>query len=168
MRGGIDVTVTLGSRSTDTMGGLGPGPLQAGDRLPVGAEPAGPVSGAVAAPRPEVAELRIVPGPRADWFAPKALQTLLDATWIIQPHSDRVGVRLDGPSLRRAVHRELPSEGTLPGAVQVPPDGRPILLGPDAPVTGGYPVLAVVRDADLDAAFQRRPGQTLRFALKAP
>jgi biotin-dependent carboxylase-like uncharacterized protein len=168
MRGGIDATVTLGSRSTDTMGGLGPGPLQAGDRLPVGAEPAGPVSGAVAAPRPEVAELRIVPGPRADWFAPKALQTLLSATWIIQPDSDRVGVRLDGPSLRRAVQRELPSEGTLPGAVQVPPDGRPILLGPDAPVTGGYPVLAVVRDADLDAAFQRRPGQTLRFALKAP
>jgi allophanate hydrolase subunit 2 len=150
------------------MGGLGPASLQAGDRLPVGAKPTDPVSGAVAVPRPAVAELRIVPGPRADWFVPKALQTLLDATWIIQPDSDRVGVRLDGPSLRRAVPRELPSEGTLPGAVQVPPDGRPILLGPDAPVTGGYPVLAVVRDADLDAAFQRRPGQTLRFALKAP
>jgi biotin-dependent carboxylase-like uncharacterized protein len=168
VRGGIDVAPTLGSRSTDTMGGLGPAPLQAGDRLPVGVEPAGPVSDAVAAPQPAPATLRVVPGPRADWFVSGAIQTLLGAAWTIQPDSNRVGVRLDGPPLRRAVQRELPSEGTLPGAVQVPPDGRPILLGPDAPVTGGYPVLAVVRDADLDAAFQRRPGETLRFALRTP
>jgi allophanate hydrolase subunit 2 len=70
-------------------------------------------------------------------------------------------VRLSGPALERAVHEELPSEPTLPGALQVPPDGRPILFGPDAPVTGGYPVIAVV--LDLDPAAQLRPGDVVRF-----
>jgi biotin-dependent carboxylase-like uncharacterized protein len=166
VRGGIDVAPTLGSRSTDTMGGLGPAPLQAGNRLPIGAEPAEPVSDAVAVTRTAPTEVRIVPGPRTDWFVRDAIQTLLGVAWTVQPDSARVGLRLDGPALRRAVERELPSEGTLPGALQVPPIGRPIVLGPDAPVTGGYPVLAVVRDADVDAAFQRRPGETLRFTLK--
>ena len=77
--------------------------------------------------------------------------------------TDRIGVRLDGPQLARAVHLELPSEPTRPGAVQVTADGRPVVFGPDAPVTGGYPVLAVVTAGGLDVAAQLRPGDTVRF-----
>ncbi|WP_324276271.1 hypothetical protein [Blastococcus brunescens] len=77
--------------------------------------------------------------------------------------SDRVGLRLSGPRLERARGDELPSEGLVPGAVQVPPDGAPVLFLADHPVTGGYPVLAVVATADLPAAAQLRPGDRLRF-----
>ncbi len=82
------------------------------------------------------------------------------------PQSDRVGVRLDGPPLTRRLGRaELPSEPVVTGALQGPPDGRPVLLGPDRPTTGGYPVIGVVVDADLDRAAQLRPGDTVRFRL---
>jgi biotin-dependent carboxylase-like uncharacterized protein len=164
VRGGLAVAPVLGSASTDTLSGLGPAPLRAGARLAVGATPDDPVSGAVAAPARASGVLRIVPGPRADWFTPGALDTLRSATWTVRADSDRIGVRLDGPALQRVRVDELPSEPTLPGALQVPSDGRPILLGPDAPVTGGYPVIAVVRDADKDAAAQLRPGQLVRFS----
>jgi allophanate hydrolase subunit 2 len=81
----------------------------------------------------------------------------------VGPDANRIGIRLAGPPLERAVLDELPSEPTLPGALQVPPDGRPILFGPDSPVTGGYPVIAVVDRAGLEAAAQLRPGDTVRF-----
>ena len=81
------------------------------------------------------------------------------------PHSDRTGLRLDGPALARAGPAELPSEGMVAGALQVPPGGQPILLLADHPVTGGYPVIAVVRSADLAVAAQLRPGQRVRFAI---
>jgi biotin-dependent carboxylase-like uncharacterized protein len=160
VRGGVDVPPVLGSRSTDTLSGLGPAPLRAGDRLPVGPSPAGEVSGASAAfASPAGLALRF--GPRDDWFTAEARRRLLSAEWTVRPDSDRIGLRLDGPRLERAVGGELPSEPTLPGAVQVPPDGRPIVFGPDAPVTGGYPVIAVL--LDLAAAAQLRPGDRLRF-----
>jgi biotin-dependent carboxylase-like uncharacterized protein len=163
VRGGLAVDPVLGSRSTDVLSGLGPQPLRSGDRLPVGRPPADEPSGATAAltrmPRP----LRISFAPRADWFAPEAAVLLTTTAWTVRPDSDRVGVRLDGPPLPRVRDGELPSEPTLPGALQVPPDGRPILLGPDAPVTGGYPVIAVLADADLDLAGQLRPGDLVRF-----
>jgi allophanate hydrolase subunit 2 len=101
-------------------------------------------------------------GPREDWFTPAARASLLTAEWRLRPESDRIGLRLDGPRLERAIRDELPSEPVLPGAVQVPPDGRPILFGPDAPVTGGYPVIAVV--LDLAPAAQLRPGDAVRFS----
>jgi allophanate hydrolase subunit 2 len=107
--------------------------------------------------------LRIVPGPRDDWFTADALDVLTSVAWTVRPESNRIGLRLDGPRLERSREDELPSEPTLPGALQVPHDGRPILFGPDAPVTGGYPVLAVVREADLDHAAQLRPGDEVRF-----
>jgi biotin-dependent carboxylase-like uncharacterized protein len=163
-RGGVDVAAELGSRSTDTLGGLGPAPLQAGDLLPIGRAYAGPVSSSAAVPLPRRHLLRILPGPRDDWFA-DAMSTLTSASWTVRTDSDRIGVRLDGPALHRVHAGELPSEPTLPGALQVPPDGRPILFGPDAPVTGGYPVIAVVREADLDVAAQVRPGQAIGFRL---
>ncbi|MDQ2748782.1 MAG: biotin-dependent carboxyltransferase family protein [Pseudonocardiales bacterium] len=164
VRGGLAVQSELGSRSTDTMSGLGPPRLRRGDRLAIGAEIAAGVDGATASPRAALRQLRVIAGPRDDWFAADALARLCASTWTVRPESNRVGIRLDGPRLERIRTDELPSEPTLPGALQVPPDGRPILFGPDAPVTGGYPVIAVVHDGDLDAAAQWRPGYPIRFS----
>jgi biotin-dependent carboxylase-like uncharacterized protein len=166
VRGGWVVEAELGSCSTDLLSGLGPAPLQSGDRLPVGPPPSAPPSGTSATPRRSVTELAVLPGPRADWFATDTLIRLTSEPWTVRAESDRIGVRLDGRALVRERSGELPSEPTLPGAIQVPADGRPIIFGPDAPVTGGYPVLAVLTDAGFDAAAQLRPGDTVRFALK--
>lgn len=165
VRGGIDVPPVLGSRSTDTLSGLGPAPLKAGDRLPVGdlrgEEPF--VDVAPLRPPSPAPVLRVLPGPRRDWLAPAAWTDLTTRPWTVTANSNRVGLRLDGPRLTRAREDELPSEGLVPGAVQVPPDGAPVLFLADHPVTGGYPVLAVVTTADLPAAAQLRPGDTLTF-----
>ncbi len=152
----------LGSRSTDTLSGLGPPPLAAGDRLAVGAA-SGTVAGATSA-EPAIGEavLPVVLGPRDDWFTAAAKQRFFATAWTVRSESNRVGVRLDGPPLERSVSGELASEPTVPGAVQVPPDGRPIVFGPDGPVTGGYPVIAVV--VDLGRVAQLRPGDAVRFS----
>ncbi|WP_375489443.1 biotin-dependent carboxyltransferase family protein [uncultured Jatrophihabitans sp.] len=163
VRGGLDVDPILGSRSTDTLSGLGPPALRPGSRLAVGTARGNPADGTWVAPAGVDAH-RVVLGPRADWFTPAAAARLLEARWTVRDRSDRVGVRLDGPRLERAVDGELPSEPTVPGALQVPPDGRPIVFGPDAPVTGGYPVIAVLRD--LDPIAQARPGDTVRFTTR--
>lgn len=158
--GGIAVDPVLGSRSTDTLAGVGPARIVAGDVLPLGS-PAGPPR-PVELPPPRRADgLRVAPGPRADWFGP--LEALLAATWVVRPESDRVGLRLDGPPLRSVRAGELPSEGMVLGAVQVPPSGLPIVFLADHPPTGGYPVVAVVHPDDLWQCAQARPGQTLRF-----
>jgi allophanate hydrolase subunit 2 len=109
--------------------------------------------------------LRVIPGPREDSFSPDALATLTGAAWRVQPASNRVGIRLDGPRLERVDAGEPLSEGLVTGSVQVPPSGRPILLLPDHPTTGGYPVLAVVCEADLPVAGQLAPATTVRFAF---
>jgi biotin-dependent carboxylase-like uncharacterized protein len=166
VRGGITVPTVLGSRATDLLAGLGPAVLQAGDRLPVGRAP-GEVPDVEVAPvhDPPSGEitLRVRLGPRDDWFTPDARDTLLSTPWTVTTESNRVGVRLDGTELERAVTDELPTEGMALGALQVPPSGRPTIFLADHPVTGGYPVIAVLLDADVDAAAQLRPGQTLRF-----
>jgi biotin-dependent carboxylase-like uncharacterized protein len=165
VRGGIGVPPVLGSRSTDTLSGLGPAPLRPGDVLPVGAlaadEPVVDVA-PVRAPSSRPV-LRVLPGPRRDWLAPAAWTALTAEDWTVSPDSDRVGLRLAGPRLDRARTDELPSEGLVPGAVQVPPDGAPVLFLVDHPVTGGYPVLAGVTTDDLPAAAQLRPGDRVRF-----
>jgi biotin-dependent carboxylase-like uncharacterized protein len=166
VRGGVDIAPVLGSRSTDTLSGLGPAPLRAGDLLPVGPQPSEPPSAGSAAPAIPRETVRIVPGPREDWFGAGALQMLTSARWRIAAQADRIGVRLDGPALPRARTGELPSEPTLPGAIQVPHGGQPIVLGPDAPVTGGYPVIAVVVAADLDVVGQLRPGASVRLVTR--
>ncbi len=165
VRGGVDVPPVLGSRSTDTLSGLGPHPLRAGDRLPVGALAAEEPFVDVAAVRPPSTRpvLRVLPGPRRDWLEPAAWAAFVGQPWTVTPDSDRVGLRLAGPRLERARSDELPSEGLVPGAVQVPPSGAPVLFLVDHPVTGGYPVLAVVVTADLPAAAQLRPGDIVRF-----
>lgn len=99
-------------------------------------------------------------------FTPAALQALVDADWTVRPDSDRVGLRLGGAAaLERTDTAELPSEGLVRGAIQIPPSGEPVLFLVDHPVTGGYPVLAVVRSTDLQHAAQARPGVHLRFRL---
>jgi biotin-dependent carboxylase-like uncharacterized protein len=165
VRGGVDVPPVLGSRSTDTLSGLGPPPLRPGDRLPVGALAAEEPVVDVAAVRPPSTRpvLHVLPGPRRDWLEPAAWTALTGSEWTVTAQSDRVGLRLAGPPLPRAREEELPSEGLVPGAVQVPRDGAPVLFLTDHPVTGGYPVLAVVAAADLPAAAQLRPGDVVRF-----
>ena len=168
VRGGVDVPPVLGSRSTDTLSGIGPDPLAPGVVLPVGAAPASfPITDAAPPPGDEArVPLRAVPGPRAEWV--RDVGVLATARWVASSRSDRIGMRLEGPGLEpatRADGAELPSEAVVRGAVQVPPSGQPVLFLADHPVTGGYPVVAVVLDADVDRAAQVRPGQQVRFML---
>lgn len=166
VRGGLDVPLVLGSRSTDLLAGLGPPRLRGGVTVPIG-EPAGELPEVEVAPVPDPpagdVELRVVLGPRADWFSAAAHRALVAARWEVSSESDRVGMRLGGPALERVVDRELETEGVVRGALQVPPAGRPTLFLADHPVTGGYPVVACVLAADVDRAAQARPGQRLRF-----
>lgn len=166
VRGGVDVRPVLESRSTDTLAGIGPDPIARGAQLPVGSPPATqpnvdfvPVS----APTGGDLELRVITGPRADWFTAMAHDTLLAHPYEVTAETNRVGMRLSGPVLDRERDDELPSEGMVRGALQVPPSGQPTLLLTDHPVTGGYPVIAVVVSADIGLAAQARPGQRLRF-----
>jgi biotin-dependent carboxylase-like uncharacterized protein len=162
--GGIRVDPVLGSRSTDTLSGLGPPPLAEGHVLPLGPASGRPSSAeAVPSRVPGRVLLRCTPGPRADWFTDAAMTTLAEAVFTVASESDRVGLRLDGPGLERAVTGELPSEGIVLGAVQVPADGRPLVFLNDHPTTGGYPVIAVVDPADLGRCAQLRPGDEVSF-----
>ncbi len=166
VRGGVETEPVLGSRSTDVLAGLGR-PLEDGDVLPIGSATRGPVPAVDVAPvraLPEGdVELRVLLGPRDDWFTGDALRLLREEPFVVASDSNRVGMRLDGPTLDRSRDDELPSEGTVAGAVQVPPGGQPVLFLADHPVTGGYPVIAVVLSVDLPLAGQARPGQRLRF-----
>ncbi|MGV9381761.1 5-oxoprolinase subunit C family protein [Nonomuraea sp. NPDC003707] len=166
VRGGIAVEPVLGSRSTDSLSGLGPEPLRAGTLLPVG-RPEGVISVDLAPPPgPRPAVLRVTPGPRDDWFVPDALAELCARPYSVSQDSNRVGVRLSGAELVRAKEGELPSEGMVTGAIQVPPSGQPIVFLADHPPTGGYPVIGVVREADLPVAAQLRPGDEVRFTVR--
>jgi len=162
VRGGFDLPAVLGSRSYDQLSDLGPPPLRRGDLLPVGDRYAeAPSWEALPFDDPPTEPvLRVTPGPRADWLT--APHQLGAKTWTVLPSSDRTGVRLGGSrvDLREG---DLASEGVVPGSVQLPPDGLPIVLGPDAGVTGGYPVVAVVVDTDRDLIGQLAPGVRVRF-----
>ncbi|GGX08350.1 biotin-dependent carboxyltransferase family protein [Streptomyces lomondensis] len=163
--GGIAVEPVLGSRSTDLLSGLGPPPLTDGTVLPLG-RPTGVHARVDVAPQPAPpAELvlRVTLGPRDGWFTPEAIRAFLSGTYRVSAASNRIGLRTEGPALERAQAGELPSEGMVLGAVQVPPDGRPVVFLADHPTTGGYPVIAVVRAADLPAAAQAVPGTPVRF-----
>ncbi len=165
VRGGIAVAPILGSRSYDTLSSIGPPPLRPGDALPVG-EPAGNFPEVEQAPVAAISEglvaLRVMRGPRDDWCADP--DALVRSTWLVSERSDRVGVRLSGAALEhRWPARQLPSEGAIRGAIQVPPSGQPVILGTDHPVTGGYPVIGVVIDDDVDTLAQLRPGQPVRL-----
>ncbi|MFF7750677.1 biotin-dependent carboxyltransferase family protein [Streptomyces sp. NPDC007971] len=165
VHGGIAVEPVLGSRATDLLSGLGPAPLADGTVLPLGT-PAGPAARVDVVPQPRPPDelvLRVALGPRDDWFTARSVRDLTTRAYRVSPASNRIGLRTEGPALERARPGELPSEGMVLGAVQVPPDGRPVVFLADHPTTGGYPVIAVVRAADLSAAAQAVPGTTVRF-----
>jgi biotin-dependent carboxylase-like uncharacterized protein len=168
VRGGIDAEPALGSRSADVLAGIGPPALAPGMRLAVGRCPARHPHvdvAPVACPTAGDLTLRVLPGPRHDWFTDAALAALASAPYEVTSDSNRVGMRLAGPELERVRTEELPSEGMVRGALQVPPAGQPTLFLNDHPVTGGYPVIGVVVAEDLDRAAQARPGQRLHFRV---
>lgn len=165
VRGGIVAPATLGSCARDVLSGLGPEPLRVGDELRT-ASPTEPLPDtAFAPPRPEPDVLTLRPGPRRDWFDESAWTSLVTVDWTVGADLDRVAVRLDGPTLARRVTDELPSEGLVRGAVQVPTSGQPLVFLADHPVTGGYPVIAVVAESSCDRAAQLRPGDRVRFGV---
>jgi biotin-dependent carboxylase-like uncharacterized protein len=170
--GGLGVTPVLGSRSTDTLSGLGPSPLRAGSVLPVSSgEPLdGDRPPQVPAPpedpgaSTEIA-IRITMGPRQDWFSVTGRDALLNSPYTLSVKSNRIAARLTGTVLTRAIAGELASEGIVLGAIQVPADGQPVVFLADHPTTGGYPVVAVVVAEDLPLLAQARPGVQVHFSL---
>lgn len=173
VRGGIDVPPVLASRSTDTLSGIGPDVLAAGARLPIGTDTVGWPSetiafGDVGSGGADVVVLHAVAGPRDDALRDRG--SLVTGDWLVDPHSDRVGVRLnrdpdrqDPPVELLPGRDELPSEGVALGSVQIPPSGQPVLFLADHPVTGGYPVVAVLTADSTDRAAQLVPGQRVRL-----
>lgn len=159
--GGLVVDPVLGSRSTDTLAWVGPPRVADGDLLAIGTGSRPLPMDVPRLPRP--GPLRLHPGPHAGYFAGDALAGMVAATYAVGPASNRVGLRLEGPAVVRQGGRELPSEGMVLGAVQVPPDGQPVVLLADHPPTGGYPVVGVVDPDDLWQCAQLRPGETVRF-----
>ncbi|MFJ6694748.1 biotin-dependent carboxyltransferase family protein [Streptomyces sp. NPDC091272] len=165
--GGVCVEPVLGSRSTDLLSGLGPEPLAEGLLLPLG-PPVAAVPAVDTVPwhaPPAELVLPLLLGPRHDWFTAEALVVLAAPGYRVSPAANRIGLRTEGPALPRARDGELPSEGMVLGAVQVPPDGRPVVFLADHPVTGGYPVIGVVPEEHLPAAAQAVPGTPIRFAV---
>ena len=160
--GGIATTPVLGSRASYLPAGIG-APLRAGDALPLGDSDAGPEDAARSIdPTPYDGHVRAIVGPHVDRFEVKALVGFFAATFVVEPASDRQGVRIGGaPVTPRG--GELLSCGVIAGAVQVPRGGAPIVLLADHGTTGGYPVIATVIAADLGKVAQRVPGESLRF-----
>lgn len=173
-RGGFAAERALGSAATDLLAKLGPAPLQAGARILPAEAPAWAVDPDPPAPRRlprsgELVVLEALPGPRADWFSPEALALLTAQDWLVTPESSRIGARLSGerPILRRD-QAELPSEGVVAGAIQIPAAGWPVLFLADHPLTGGYPVIAALTRRSLDCAGQIPIGARIRFRLIPP
>jgi biotin-dependent carboxylase-like uncharacterized protein len=162
IRGGLELEPVLGSRSFDTLAGLGPS-LSTGDRIDIGPDPNTPITTDFAVHPPRTTVIHLSDGPRRDWFTQEAWTILTTRDFVVTPSGNRVGARLSGPALERVAVRELLSEGLVEGAIQVPPDGQPIIMLADHPVTGGYPVIAVVAPYHVPSVAQARPGTTLRF-----
>lgn len=171
--GGIRLPTVLGSRSTHTRAAIGgiDRALQSGDLIPVQALQ-GDVGrllecNVLSMPlRPEIAavcQVDVLIGPQAEQFTADSVHAFLDGEYTVTPHSDRMGYRLTGPKLVRYDDGELITEATPPGSIQVPHDGMPIVLMPDAAVTGGYPKVAIATSPSLDRLAQLRPGDRLRF-----
>jgi biotin-dependent carboxylase-like uncharacterized protein len=166
--GGFTARAELGSSSSDTLSGLGPPPLAAGQTL--GTAPGRAIPALDDIPpliRSGDVDVDVVLGPRDDWFTAASVRRLLETAWTLSAASDRIGLRLDGPGLDRSVLAELPSEPVVRGSIQVTPAGQPVVFGPDHPVTGGYPVIAVVVDSHTDRLSQVRPGDVVRLHRRA-
>jgi biotin-dependent carboxylase-like uncharacterized protein len=170
VRGGVDVPLVLGSRATLAvagLGGFGGRALRAGDVIRIGADRAqGPIPTLPAVIEPgDPAVLFVRPGPHPSRFPDDALDRLLAIMWYVSPRSDRIGVRLEGGGVPRLGDDRAPPTPMVRGAIQVTTDGTPIVLGPDHPVTGGYPVIAVVGRASQAILARLRAKRAVRFAL---
>lgn len=163
--GGIAVPEVLDSRSTDLQahfGGWQGRSLRAGDRLPLG--PAHPCGRRIGArQRLWSPEVRALPGPEYTQFNASAQRAFWNQAWSVTTQSNRMGYRLQGTPLQRAVTTDLNSHAVLPGVIQVPPNGQPIVLLGDAQTSGGYARIAVVIEADLWKFAQAPPGLKVRF-----
>jgi biotin-dependent carboxylase-like uncharacterized protein len=162
--GGLRTACEMGSRSAHLRSGLGGGALDAGATLPCGPAPAAPPLRFAGRLPAADGPIRVVRGPQNDHFDGAAWERLLGAEWRVHPRSDRMGMRLDGPALPHRGGADIVSDAVLPGAVQVPGDGRPLVLMRDCQTTGGYPKIACVIAADLDRLAQSRAGDALRLA----
>lgn len=173
--GGFDVPRVMGSAATSLVGGFGGMDgrgLRAGDVLRGAGHPDPALAGRhwpdeppAPATSPYPAVVHVVAGPHGDQFPAGALERFLFTEWTIRPDSDRMGIRLAGPQVRRRRVRELVSLPMAWGAIQIPPDGTPIALLADHQTVGGYPVLAVVIRADRPVVGQLAPGDRVRFEL---
>lgn len=162
VRGGFDTPIVLGSRSTDTLSGLHGAVVADGASFGVGSAPTTAVTVDHAPRRSVPSMVRCSAGPRIDWFVPGTIELLTGDPWTVTETS-RVGVRLSGAVVKRAVTSELPSEGLIRGAVQVSPDATLMMMLADHPTTGGYPVVAVIHPDDVWIVAQTAPGHQLRF-----
>jgi allophanate hydrolase subunit 2 len=162
VRGGIAAPLVLGSASVHLAAGLG-APVAVDDVIRAADAPG---SARYAIPREGMnsAPIRVVAGPDARAFAPDALAALISAPYRISPTSDRVGTRLSGPEVPRSAAPDR-TRPMVRGALEVPRDGQPIVLGPEHPTTGGYPIVAVIVDADLDRFFSIRLGGRVAFEV---
>lgn len=167
---GIDVPTVLGSASAHTRSGLGGGWLSAGTRIKCTAAPVQPEWRLDDVPAADDAPIRVIAGPQFDHFTLAARETFLSAGYRIGQAADRMGMRLEGPALqhRDAASRDIVSDAVLPGAIQVPGHGQPIILLADAQTAGGYPKIATVLSADLPRLATRKPGETVRFTRVDP
>jgi biotin-dependent carboxylase-like uncharacterized protein len=165
--GGVVVPPVLGSRSTDTLAWVGPPRVRDGMELPVGRARGVPAPLDVGVRRSAGHQLRITPGPRADWIGARAWHELERASYTVGADSNRVGLRLHGPPVERARAGELASEGLVLGAVQLPPSGQPVVFLHDHPVTGGYPVIALLEPDDLAICAQLRPGESIEIRVQS-
>ncbi len=162
--GGILTRPVLDSRSCHRRSGIGGDVLSQGARLPcIGGADIAPLSFPADIGCDRGDAIRIVPGPQADYFDESTWLRLLSSSYRISPRSDRMGLRLEGPALRSSKGHDILSEGVVPGSVQVPGDGSPIVLGRDCQTTGGYPKVATVISADLDRLAQVPIGRDVRF-----
>ena len=169
IEGGFSVEPCLGSASTYVrggFGGLGGRTLQAGDLLQLLREQASDQAEIGLSSPPESGRerpIRIVLGPQQDHFTDVALERLVSAEFVVSKHSDRMGMRLDGPPLTHRDGYNIVSDGIATGAIQVPGSGQPILLLADHQTTGGYPKIGTVISADLPVVSRRKPGDSVRF-----
>ncbi len=166
--GGLLTAPEMGSRSAHLRSGLGGGSLEAGARLPCGPAPAGSLLRFAGRLPGAGGALRVVRGPQDSHFSEGEWTRFLEVEWRVHPRSDRMGIRLDGPALRHRASADIVSDAVLPGVVQVPGDGRPLVLMRDCQTTGGYPKIACVIAADLDRLAQSRAGDALRLVEVSP
>ena len=165
---GLDLPAVMGSASTYVRAGLGGvdgRALAAGTRLALSdADAWGSDHVLTQPPAADERPIRLVPGPQADHFTTAALEALVGGDYRVTTEADRMGIRLEGARLEHTAAAEIVSDATVPGSIQVPGAGQPIVLLADAQTAGGYPKIATVITADLGRLAALRPGQTLRFA----